>query len=139
MAAWFFRKLRKNQINNIDTGRFGEDKACRYLKKNGYKIIERNFRLKFAEIDIIARKGETYVFAEVKTRKLGSSVPGSASVNYRKQHKLITASGCYLVKKNIKPPVRFDIIEVYADERLKKYEINHIENAFESRSDYAVF
>lgn len=131
--------FRKNTLDHLEKGKLGEDAACRYLKKNGYKIIERNYRYSFGEIDIIARKGETYVFIEVKTRKLGTHISGSMSVNNRKQQKILKSACCYLTGKKIKPPMRFDIIEVYSDELFKKVEINHIENAFESRSDYAVF
>ena len=127
------------EINHLDKGKFGEDKACKYLKKKGYKIVERNYRLKFAEIDIIAKDEKTYVFVEVKTRKLGSVIPACVSVNFKKQQKIMKASCCYLAGKNIKPPRRYDIIEVYTDEKLKNYEINHIKNAFGSRSDYAIF
>lgn len=127
------------EINHLDKGKFGEDKACKYLKKKGYKIVERNYHLKFAEIDIIARDEKTYVFVEVKTRKLGSVIPACLSVDYTKQQKIMRASCCYLKNKKIKPLMRFDIIEVYTDEEMKKYEIHHIKNAFGSRSDYAVF
>lgn len=49
-------------------GNYGEDLACEYLKKRGYKILERNYRIRGGEIDIVARDGETLVFVEVKTR-----------------------------------------------------------------------
>ena len=50
-------------------GSFGEDKAAQFLRRRGYWIVERNFRCKFGEVDIIARKGNYIVFAEVKLRK----------------------------------------------------------------------
>lgn len=53
---------------NLQTGNFGEDLACRYLEKSGYKIIARNFRIRGGEIDIIARDHDFLVFVEVKTR-----------------------------------------------------------------------
>lgn len=49
-------------------GNYGEDLACRFLKKNGYRILERNYRIRGGEIDIVARAGDTLVFIEVKTR-----------------------------------------------------------------------
>jgi len=52
-----------------EEGRIGEDLACEYLKKHGFKIIERNFRIRGGEIDIVALDGNTLVFIEVKTRK----------------------------------------------------------------------
>lgn len=139
MVVNLFYIFGHKEINHLDKGKFGEDKACKYLKKKGYKIVERNYRLKFAEIDIIAKDEKTYVFVEVKTRKLGSVIPACVSVNFKKQQKIMKASCCYLASKNIKPPMRYDIIEVYTDEKLKNYEINHIKNAFGSRSDYAIF
>lgn len=50
------------------TGDYGEDLACEYLKKNGYRILERNYRIRGGEIDIVAMDGETLVFVEVKAR-----------------------------------------------------------------------
>jgi len=55
-------------MTTLSEGKYGEDLACVYLKKIGYKIIERNFRIRGGEIDIIARDGETLVFVEVKTK-----------------------------------------------------------------------
>lgn len=50
------------------TGNYGEDLACQYLKKKGYRILQRNYRIRGGEIDIVARDGEWLVFVEVKTR-----------------------------------------------------------------------
>ncbi len=50
------------------TGNYGEDLACEYLRKQGYKILERNYRIRGGEIDIVAMDGETLVFVEVKAR-----------------------------------------------------------------------
>ena len=55
-------------ITTVKTGKKGEDLACDFLKKQGYKIIERNFRIRGGEIDIIAQDGNTLVYVEVKTR-----------------------------------------------------------------------
>ncbi len=55
-------------MTNTQTGNYGEDLACIFLKRNGYKIIDRNFRIQGGEIDIIARDKEYLVFVEVKTR-----------------------------------------------------------------------
>lgn len=53
--------------NNLKLGKIGEDKACEYLVEKGWKIIERNFRRKFGELDIVVKKGRILVFVEVKT------------------------------------------------------------------------
>lgn len=55
-------------LNNKPIGNFGEGLACNYLKKQGYNILERNYRIKGGEIDIVAREGNVLVFIEVKTR-----------------------------------------------------------------------
>src|SRR3989304_3418392 len=54
--------------DNLPLGRYGEELATKYLQKQGYKIIERNFQKRYGEIDIIARDSETLIFVEVKTR-----------------------------------------------------------------------
>lgn len=55
-------------MGNIQTGNYGEELACKYLKKQGYKILERNYQIRGGEIDIIAKDKEYLVFIEVKTR-----------------------------------------------------------------------
>lgn len=55
-------------MSTITTGDLGETLACQYLQKLGYKILERNYRIRGGEIDIVAKEGETLVFVEVKTR-----------------------------------------------------------------------
>lgn len=55
-------------MTNTQTGRYGEDLACQFLKKQGYRILDRNYRIRGGEIDIVARDGDTLVFVEVKAR-----------------------------------------------------------------------
>ena len=55
-------------MSSKQSGNYGEDLAAKYLKNNGYKILERNYRIRGGEIDIVAKEGETLVFVEVKTR-----------------------------------------------------------------------
>ncbi len=55
-------------MTNQATGNYGEDLACKFLKENGYTIIERNYRIRGGEIDIVAKEGDSLVFVEVKTR-----------------------------------------------------------------------
>lgn len=55
-------------MTTVDSGNKGEDLACRYLQKQGYKILERNYRIRGGEVDIIAQDGQYMVFVEVKTR-----------------------------------------------------------------------
>jgi len=55
-------------VTKVTLGKYGEDLACRYLQKQGYKILERNFRIRGGEIDIVAIDGQTLVYVEVKAR-----------------------------------------------------------------------
>ena len=102
-----------------------EDEAVKFLKKAGYKILERNFTAPAGEIDIIARHKKTLVFVEVRYRK--SSAFGSAkeSVNFSKRKKIIKAAMAYLKSKNIvDADFRFDIAAM--DEK----GIELVQNAF---------
>ncbi len=114
-----------------DIGDFGEAAACKYLEENDYEILERNFRLKCGEIDIIARNDETLVFVEVKTRATTAYGQPSEYVDARKQDKIRKTALCFV--KSIDEDMRFDVIEVlyqkvYGDFEIKS--INHIVNAF---------
>lgn len=116
------------------TGNVGEDAAAKFLRKHGYKILERNYAELGAEIDIIARSREYYVFVEVKTRTLGHTSPKeprpASSVTPEKQRKIITVAKWFLgtVPKGRK--IRFDVIEVYVNEKNEVQKIMHLENAF---------
>ena len=109
-------------------GNQAEDKAANYLKKQGYKIIERNYNLPCGEIDIIAKKDKTIVFVEVKYRTNSEEFGGAlGAVNKTKQKRVINAALSYI--KNKKPAfdaLMFDIIAVSGDK------IEHIKNAFSS-------
>ena len=116
---------------NQSIGQLGEDKACEYLEKNNYTILERNFRCSQGEIDIIAKdlsKNEL-VFIEVKTRSsFLYGMPSEAVTKIKKRH-LLSASKYYLFKNNITNSfVRFDVVEVFP----KNYSfiLNHIKQIF---------
>ncbi len=114
-----------------EIGDFGENAACKYLKKNGMEIIERNFRTRSGEIDIIARDGETTVFVEVKTRITNEFGNPCEFVNFRKREKIIGTAICYLGRDDV--DMRFDVIEVLYHMRFSRPHadnINHIKNAF---------
>ena len=112
-------------------GQFGEDCAVKFLEAKGYTIITRNFRIRSAEIDIIARADDVIVFVEVKARSnIRYGLPVEA-VTLRKQNKIIKAASVFLQDENFADcACRFDVVEIYFNnERVE--EINHIENAFE--------
>ncbi len=116
-----------------ETGKMGENAVSEYLKSSGYQILDRNFRIRGGEIDIIASHGEELCFVEVKTRKLTSWESGSEAVDSRKQKLLIRAAYRYMEKKNLSEEdwyIRYDIAEVTTLHD-KVMEINYQENAFD--------
>lgn len=117
-------------MNNISKGRKGELLGKSYLVKQGYVILDLNYRNKIGEIDIIAfdKKKKILAFVEVKTRtNLEFGLPCEA-VNIKKQKKILNCSNIYISQRQyLDYQPRYDIIEVYLAENNR---INHIENAF---------
>ena len=123
---------RKGSTGPKDIGKIGEEEASKFLGKKGCKVIERNLRNRFGEIDLIAKDGKTVVFVEVKTRtNLSFGLPKDA-VDFKKKRHMIAASLDYLSKNPhlMECPARFDCIGVEFLEG-GKFRIEHIENAFE--------
>lgn len=112
-------------------GTAGEDEAARFLVKKGYRIIERNFRCRYGEIDIIAADGGSIVFVEVKTRGGDAFGPGAASVDARKQRKITIAAQFYLEKTGgADKGIRFDVVSI--EKMGGRLEIELIKDAFEA-------
>lgn len=110
-------------------GDAGEDLAAAALKKQGYKILERNFVAPLGEVDLIARQGKDLVFIEVKTRRHDRFGAPQEAVHPAKQHKLRRLAHYYLKQKRLgEVPVRFDVVGIILDEDGPKIEI--IQNAF---------
>ena len=112
-------------------GKYGEDLACKYLEKNNYIILDRNFYCRQGEIDIIAMDltKKELVFFEVKTRSNFKYGNPADSVNSNKRSHLYKACEYYLYKNNIhRLFIRVDVIEVFF--KPKSYEINHIKQIF---------
>lgn len=110
-------------------GKKGEDIACKFLKKDKYKILEKNFRARQGEIDIIAedRKG-VLCFVEVKARSRNDYGLPEEAVTQSKQKKLLAAAFIYLESKKIESKdMRFDIVSV----DLNNEETHIIKNAFD--------
>lgn len=114
-------------------GDAGETIAAEYLKGIGYEIIGRNYRTEHGEIDIIAA-GEGYlIFVEVKTRLNENHGYGADAVNFRKRRKINEVASQYIKKFRLyNQAVRFDIIEVYTEDK----RVEHIKNAFDSYLRY---
>jgi len=114
----------------ITTGKEGEKIAAAFLKKNGYRISEINFRCVLGEIDIIARDKGEIVFIEVKTRKSGELGYPEQAVGIRKQKKMSQLALWYLQKNNITDSgARFDVVAITM--LPSGTEIKLIKNAFD--------
>ena len=111
------------------SGKAGEIAAAKFLKKSGYKILEKNFRKTYGEIDIIASKGENVAFVEVQTRKNDYFGTPAEFVTKEKQQKIIKCAYTYIQEKYLDAEFTFDVIEVYMENKKVK-DINHIKNAF---------
>lgn len=113
--------------NHISVGNDGERMAEEFLINKGYIILERNYRYKRSEIDIIASKESVLVFVEVKTRKSSLFGLPEESVNIQKTHRVLSAAEHYVHETAWEKEIRFDIIAITVG---KKIELIHIEDAF---------
>lgn len=121
--------LNKRQL----LGKQGEIEAGKFLVDKGYKIIEKNFRCRLGEIDIVARAKSIVVFIEVKTRSNSNYGSAASAVTLRKQQQIGRVAQYYLIKENITNcDARFDVVEVMKA-KPGGFEIIHLINAFELR------
>lgn len=115
--------------NKIMTGQLGEDAACNYIEKIGYRLVCRNYRQRDGEIDIICIDRNIMVFIEVKTRRNSRFGCPAEAVGYHKQRKIMNTAMAYLASQpGYTQSIRFDVIEVYIEGT--SIRVNHIENAF---------
>jgi putative endonuclease len=113
-----------------ETGAIGEKLAADYLKKRGYKIIQRNFRCREGEIDIIVQKGECLVFVEVRTKRNAAFGTPEESVTFLKKSKLISLANVYLQAYDRQPlSWRIDVVAVELTPDNRASRLEHIENA----------
>lgn len=117
-------------MDKAQTGKAGEDFACRILEEKGYRIIERNYHSRYGEIDIIAENVQALAFVEVKARKKTCKTMPREAVDARKQKKIILTAMLYLQQKPAKKTPRFDVFEVWHGEN-GIYKFSHLENAFD--------
>ena len=110
-----------------DIGRLGENIACTYLENKGYKILDKNWRWKKYEIDIVALQNNILVFIEVKTRQYGNGEFPEDIISHKKEKQLIEAANAYIERKNTEYEAQIDVIYIL----LKKYKhiIKHIKEA----------
>lgn len=108
-------------------GHVGEDFAADYLRQKGFLILDRNWRHRQKEIDIVAKDGDDLVFVEVKTRS-SDAVPPSDLITYSKIRCLETAAEAYIRKYRFQGDARFDLIVLIKTH--SGFNVDHIPNAF---------
>ena len=97
-------------------GKLGEDLACEELERRGYAIVERRFRTRCGELDIVARDGDVLVFVEVKARSGGGFGSPFDAVTWQKRQRLSAMAESYLLHKRIAGVAcRFDVVSVLQD------------------------
>jgi putative endonuclease len=118
----------------LQLGRLGEQLATEHLIRRGFEIVERNYRTRWGELDIVAFDGRTLAFCEVKTRRL--TAPGRdplESVHAVKRSKVRKMAGRWLIERTDRPyadNVRFDAIGVTLDPSGRLVSLEHLEGAF---------
>lgn len=93
-----------------ETGRRAEDLAAAFLAAKGFEIVERNFRAKAGEIDVVARDGDEMVFVEVRARSGRGYGGAAASVDAGKRRRVIRAARVWLAARGWEGPCRFDVV-----------------------------
>ena len=122
--------------SNIDFGKAGEEAAVVFLKKHGYKILERNFKIKLGELDIVAMDGETICFVEVKARASEDFGGALGAVSKGKQRKLSQVALAYLkLRKLLERKARFDVVAI-TKSGFGSPKIEILKDAFELSSPY---
>jgi putative endonuclease len=116
----------------ITLGKNAEDLAVDFLKRRGYRIVERNFRLRWGEIDIIGQDGDTLCFVEVKSRTSAEQGSPWEAVTFFKQRRLSRLALAYLKKRygTLEHKARFDVIAVVFDKE-ERPSIEILKDAFE--------
>lgn len=103
----------------VEKGRQAESGAERFLEQHGLRVIERNFRRRFGEIDLILRENDVLVFVEVRKRSHRAFADGAESIDARKRQRLLRTAEAYLQNRRWRGPVRFDVIVLDAQDRIE--------------------
>lgn len=111
-----------------ELGVWGEQRAVEFLVKNGFEILERNYRYKRNEVDIIAQKNGILHIVEVKTRESNYLGEPFEAVTKNKQKQIIQVANHYVIEKDLELEVQFDILSIIHNQ--KHTNIEQIEDAF---------
>jgi putative endonuclease len=119
-------------MNTFEKGRIAEELACRFLSKSGFHIVERNYRFRNSEVDIVAYDGNEIVFVEVRSKKATHFGRPEETVDLIKQKSVKKASESWIYQNRIEDVgVRFDVVAVVTDYNTESTsEITHYRNAF---------
>jgi len=121
--------------NNLKLGIEGEEEAAALLRKNGYRIIARNYKTRLGEIDIIAYDNDTLCFIEVKTRNSARFGLPEEAVSAAKQRQISKAALCFIKEKDfLDRKARFDVVSISYAQLPPK--LNLIKNAFELSGNF---
>jgi len=112
-------------------GQQGERQAADFLTRQGFRILQHNYRCRLGEIDIVAREGEILCFVEVRSLRRTAHGDPLETVGSRKQQRLIRAAQHYLMTHRYQGPVRFDVIGIVYE---PTFSLRHVRNAFEAHS-----
>jgi len=135
----FYKTKNQEQMKNCikkEIGNIGEKIAVKYLKNCGYKILEKNFRKRYGEIDIVAlkkngffSKNKELIFVEVKTKTKNKGYNPEENINFRKRKNLIKTAKYYILKNKYNINWRIDTIIIELDPITRKANLRHIKNA----------
>lgn len=114
--------------DRLQIARAGEKFARDFLKEKGYSIIEENYRTKYSEIDLIARKKKVLVFVEVRTKTNADFGLPEETIKKEKIGRLIRAAAAWTAKKRWQGPYRIDAISVILDKNFNLENLQHYEN-----------
>jgi putative endonuclease len=141
LRRWYFdNKLVRRYFRRRSLGDRGESVAERYLRRHRLRIVARQVRDVFGEIDLIAIDGRTVVFIEVKTRRSMTASDALSAVNLEKQRR-ISHSALRFMRRNdlLQCAARFDVVAVIWPRRQRRPEIVHVSNAFEMPGEHSMF
>jgi putative endonuclease len=112
------------------TGKHVEEQAREHLEQRGLRLLERNYRCKLGEIDLIMRDGDALVFVEVRYRKSARFGSAIETVTAKKQSRLLATARHYLQSNPMSIPCRFDIVGITG--QIRSAQIEWIKDAFRS-------
>ena len=113
--------------STLQTGEAAETLACRYLEQQGLVLMERNYRCRTGEVDLIMRDGDCIVFVEVRSRHNSRYGTPAETITRTKQRRLCRAASYYLLTHHCNAPCRFDVIAI-----LQQQQLEWIRDAFQA-------